>query len=39
MSAAGRASAGDELSTIADHARTTGDRRALLKYLRARRGT
>jgi hypothetical protein len=38
MNAAGRPAPVDELSQIAEQARTTGDKRALLQYLRARRG-
>jgi hypothetical protein len=37
MSAAGKPAPQDELTQIADHARATGDKRALLQYLRARR--
>ncbi len=35
MSAAGKPAPQDELTQIADHARATGDKRALLQYLRA----
>jgi hypothetical protein len=37
MSATGKPAPVDELSQIAEEARQTGDKRALLKYLRARR--
>ena len=37
MSATGKPAPHDELAQIAEHARTTGDKRALLQYLRARR--
>jgi hypothetical protein len=39
MSAAPRPAPTDELARIADQARQTGDKRALLHYLRARRNT
>lgn len=39
MSAAGKPTSQVELTQIADHARATGDKRALLQYLRARRAT
>jgi hypothetical protein len=38
MSAGAKPAPVDELSRIAEEARASGDKRALLKYLRARRG-